>query len=113
MACPQTPEIAPSGRLRVSAKRFYNGLLAHKVAQANGTVKDQDKQATPAHDRTTGQCNIVAKKKALRGFSKLERMTDRRSVLQKINNSRRRARRPCSRLCPASFLYKREITIAE
>ena len=43
---------------------LYSGPLAHKVAQADGTVKGQDKQATPAHDRTTGLCNNSQEEKA-------------------------------------------------
>lgn len=43
------------------SETLYRGPLAHEVAQADGAVKGQDKRASPAHDRSTGLCNMVAK----------------------------------------------------
>jgi len=67
------PPIPRNSSVSELAARFYetlyNGPLAQKVAQADGTVKVQNKQATPAHDRSIDLCDIVAKEvKALRVF---------------------------------------------
>lgn len=43
------------------SETLYRGPPAHEVAQADGAVKGQDKRALPAHDRSTGLCNMVAK----------------------------------------------------
>lgn len=59
------PPIPRNSSMLELAARFsetlYRGPLAHEVAQADGAVKGQDKRALPAHDSSTGLCNVVAK----------------------------------------------------
>ena len=62
---PNPPEQRPVPELAARfCETLYSWPLAHKIAQADGTVKGQDKQVTPAYDRTTGLCNSSQGEKA-------------------------------------------------